>query len=158
MMDGDAYRDMTHAEMQQVIWRRVAAFAEYANVEQRLPNGKIADVFYQVGAVTVIVEVKTLLKASLIENAWNKYNGHCDYLAIAAPPQLMPLTSGEVLTGWRQEQHDRVGLWWVQWNGIVEVRPAVRLKTQMPGLSVVLDPALSPFAVIGSPACTAHRA
>jgi hypothetical protein len=156
-MDGDAYRDMTHYEMQQFVWRKVARFADYANIEQRLSNGKIADVFYQVGRVTVIVEVKALLKQSLIDAAWQKYHDQCHYLAIASPPQLVHSDQAQLIGGWNSERLDRVGLWWVSWEGITEIRPACRLNVKTPGHVVHMSQASSPFTVIASPGCTAHR-
>src|SRR5215212_6419834 len=132
-MVGDAYRDMSPTEMQQIIWRRVARFADYAKVEQRLSNGKIADVFYQVGQTTVIVEVKTMLRSSLIEATWRKYQSVCDYLAIASPPQLVFEDQRQTWSNWEDERIARVGLWWVDWLGITEIRPACRLDVKTPG-------------------------
>lgn len=156
-MDGDAYQDMTHYEMQQVVWRKVAAFADYANIEQRLQNGKIADVFYQVGPKTIIVEVKKVLRQSLIESTWEKYRTQCDYLAVACPPQLVQPSQAPLLGSWRDELIGRVGIWWVDWLGITEIHPAYCLKAKTPGLKVCLSRASSPFTAIGSPACTADK-
>jgi hypothetical protein len=156
-MDGDAYRDMTHAEMQQVIWRKVAGFADYANVEQRLSNGKIADVFYQVGQITVIVEIKAILKESLIESAYVKYNKVCNYLVVASPPSLIRGDQVHQPSSWEDERISRVGLWWVEWHGITEIRPARRLDAKTPGHVAVMSRASSPFAVIASPGCTARK-
>lgn len=153
-MYGDAYRDMTHTEMAQFIWQKVVKFADYANTEQRLPNGKIADVFYQVGQTEVIVEVKTELKQSLIEAAYRKCSGCCHYLAVACPPQLCGNDSAPLLTSWSSEQIDAVGIWWVEWQGLTQVRPAARLDVKTPGRIVQMSPASSPFTVIGSPPCT----
>lgn len=153
-MYGDAYKDPSHAEMQQLIWRRVATFADYANVEHRLSNKKIADVYYQCGATIIIVEVKTILKDTLITDAWRKYHSHCNYLVIACPPQPRHDDCGSLVAGWVNEQLMRVGIWWVDWSGIRECRPACRLDTKMPGRMVRMAPALAPFTVIGSPACT----
>lgn len=155
-MDGDAYRDMTHYEIQQYLWRKVAPFADYANIEQRLPNGKKADVFYTVGQVRVVVEVKTLLKHSLIESAWEKYNECCDYLAIACPARPIFQDGGPQLLSWRQERINRVGIWWVEWHGVTEARRAARLDVKTPGRIVVMSRALSPFTVIASTGCTAQ--
>lgn len=156
-MDGDAYRDMSHGEMQQLIWRKVAMFADYANIEQRLPNGKVADVFYQVGQVTVIVEVKIILKESLLQNAWNKYAAHCQYLAIASPPQSYYDEREYQYSGWQSERLKRIGIWQMQWTGITEVRRASRLDVKTPGHVVHMSPAFTPFAVIASPGCTARE-
>jgi hypothetical protein len=153
-MNGDAYRDMMHEDMKQLIWRKVAPFSDYANVEQRLPNGKIADVYYQVGTITVIVEVKTILKQSLIENAYNKYADYCDYLAIACPPQLCYNDGPPLLSDWRAERLDMVGIWWVEWHGLTQIRPACRLDVKTPGRLVHMALALSPFTVIAAPGCT----
>lgn len=156
-MDGDAYRDMSHSEMQQLIWRSVAGFADYANVEQRLNNGKIADVLYQVGQITVIVEIKTLVKESLIEAAYNKYADQCNYLAIACPPQLIHNDITPAWSSWRDHRYNSVGLWWVAWTGLTEIRPACRLRVKTPGHVVLMGRASSPFTAIGSPACTADE-
>lgn len=155
-MYGDAYRDMSHYEMQQLIWRAVAKFADYANIEQRLSNGKLADVFYQVGNVTVIVEVKTQLKQSLIQSAWQKYSQHCHYLAYACPFQLCHHDQAPLLSAWTEERISRVGIWFCDWTGLTEQRRCCRLDIKTPGHVVHMAPAWSPFAVIGSPACTAR--
>lgn len=155
-MDGDAYRDMSHYDMQQFIWRKVAPFADYANIEQRLPNGKIADVFYQVGQINVIIEVKTLIKDSLIQAAFRKYWDQCHYLAIACPPQLCYQDRAPLLPSWQEARFDKVGLWWVDWRGITEIRPACRLDVKTPGHVVHMSRASSPFAVIASSGCTAR--
>ena len=156
-MDGDAYRDMSHSEMQQFIWQKVQAFADYANIEQRLPNNKKADVFYQVGQIRVIVEVKTIVRQSLIEIAWEKYNTQCDYLVIASPAQLIGQDCGPQLSNWRNAQLDRIGLWWVSWLGISEIRPACRLDVKTPGHVIHMSRASSPFTVNATPGCTAPR-
>ncbi len=154
-MNGDCYRDMSHYEMQQFIWRKVAAFADYANIEQRLSNGKIADVFYQKGQTTVIVEVKTKVSEYLIESTWRKYKSECDYLAIASPPEPLGNLHEMGWGAWNDGRIIRVGLWWVEWTGIMEIRPACRLDVKTPGLMVRMSRASSPFAVIGTPPCTA---
>jgi DNA repair protein MmcB-like len=156
-MDGDAYRDMSHAEMQQVIWRKVAGFASYANIEHRLSNGKIADVYYQVGEVRVIVEVKTIVRDSLIKAAWKKYHTVCDYLVIASPPQLIHQDEPPRMSGWPNDRVERIGFWWVEWTGITEIRPACRLDVKTPGHEVVMSRASSPFTVIAAPGCTANE-
>ncbi len=154
-MDGDAYRDMSHAEIQQLVWRKVAEFADYATVEQRLQSNKIADVFYQVGRITVIVEVKTILRQSLIDDAWRKYRGACDYLVIASPPRLVVSDQAQLIPSWEDERIARVGIWWVSWQGITEIRPACRLNVRTPGHVVHMSRASSPFTAIGTPPCTA---
>lgn len=156
-MSNDLYRDMTHSEIQEMLLRIVSGFADYANIEQRLDNGKKADVFYQCGPTTVIIEVKTLLRESLIESAWRKYRQHCNYLAIACPPQRVYNDRAAPLTGWTNEQINRIGIWNVSWEEIREVRPCCRLDVLTPGRVVHMAPASSPFAVIGSPACTAPK-
>jgi|SRR6185295_10625921 len=123
-MDGDLYRDMTHTEIQQMIWRKVAAFSSFADVEYRLPNGKVADIFYRVGDTRVIVEVKTIIKQSLIESAWTKYTSQCDYLVVAGPEQPILDDKLPPLWGWQSESVRSVGIWWVSWLGVTEFRPA----------------------------------
>lgn len=156
-MYGDAYRDMTHYEIQQMLWRKVAMFADYANVEQRLPNGKRADVFYQCGATTIIIEVKIQLKESLFHDTWERYSHHCDYLVMAAPPQLIADDSWGGVSMWQGARTDKIGIWLVDWERIVQARPACRLRTVTPGHVVHMAPAWSPFTVIASPGCTADE-
>ena len=156
-MDGDAYRDPSHYEIQQLIWRKVAQFADSAAVEYRLPNGKIADILYRVKATTVIVEVKTIVRQSLIERAWKKYNTQCDYLVIASPPQLVRIDHMSEVASWEDDRIMRIGLWWVDWLGITEIRRANRLGVKTPGQSAVPDRASTPFTVIASPGCTVQR-
>lgn len=155
-MEGDAYRDMTHYEIQQFIWRKVAKFADYANIEQRLENGRKADVYYQVGRTTVIVEVKHVLKESLFDQAWGKYAAYCDYLVMAGRPQLVTDDQYQPLSIPRRMSLLRIGVWLVDWSGISEVRPACRLQAVTLAHAIRMSPALSPCTVIGSSACTAH--
>jgi DNA repair MmcB-like protein len=156
-MDGDAYRDMSHGDMQQLIWRKAASFADFAQVEYKLPNGCKADVYYTVQGTSVIVEVKTAIWDYLIEDAYNKYASYCHYLAIACPPQLCAQRVWEPVHGWTSQRLQMVGVWWCQWEGLTEIRPACRLDVETPGHVVHMAPAFSPFAVIGSPPCTARK-
>jgi hypothetical protein len=155
-MDGDAYRDMSHIEIQRLILSQVTQFADYAVMEAKLSNGKVADIYYKVGETTIIIEVKTILKQSLIESAWKKYSQHCHYLAIACPPQQCQADRPQLFGCWTDPNIERVGIWWVQWDGISEVRPACRLDVKTPGKAIAWSPASSPFAVIASPGCTAR--
>jgi len=126
-VDGDLYRDMTHREMQQLIWRSVADFADYAAIEYKLQNGKIADIFYTVANTRIIIEVKTIIKQSLIESAWQKYRSQCDYLVIAGPEQPILDDKLHLMWGWHEKSVRDVGIWFVSWLGVTEFRAACRL-------------------------------
>lgn len=120
--------DLTHREIVQVIVRHIEKIAENVNVEYRLPNNRIADIYWEMMGVKFIAEAKTILKASLIQAAYGKYSNYCDYLILATPPEQEPmLTTNDLLT-WRSEALDRVGLWHVTWMGIFEQRPARGLR------------------------------
>lgn len=155
-MYGDLYREPTHTEMQQLIWFSVDRFADKAEIEERLPNGRIADIIYTFHNTTVIVEVKTELKQSLIQRAYNKYYAYCDYLVMATPERYIRHEARKAPLSWRDTHSEAVGIWRVTWEGIEELHPA----SAMPGRraaagQTVLRP-LPSFAVIGSPACTAR--
>ena len=150
----EANNDMSHYEMQQFLWRRVARFADYARTEQRLPNNKKADVLYQVGPTTIIIEVKATLKESLFENAYRKYANYCDYLVIATPPQFASQSRRSPLSITANAALDKIGVWLVDWLEIWEDRPACRLQMQAPAATVRMPPAWSPCTVIASPGCT----
>lgn len=120
-MDGDAYKDMSHYEMQQFLWRTIAPIADYAKIENMLPNGKIADVWCVIGGTRYIIEVKTRLKYSLIESAWRKYHEQCDYLILCVPPQEFHDDSAPLLSGWPDKRFERVGIWFCDWSGVRQV-------------------------------------
>lgn len=156
-MCNDAYKDMTHGEMQQMLWRSVAVFADFAATEFKLPNGRIADVIYRVGKTRVIIEVKTFLKESLIYEAVCKYAQHCDYLVMATPPQLLQDDVTRPLSIAVSPLIECVGIWLVTWDGPTEARPARNLREPKRGPVLRPAPVPTPSAAIGSPACTADQ-
>lgn len=75
-----------HSELEQTVLTYLWNQNIRTLVNYRLPNGRIADIIYQqqTGEIN-IVEVKTLLTDSLVQNAITKYQYYCHKLHIAAP-------------------------------------------------------------------------
>lgn len=126
----EANRDMSHYEMQKFVWRRATTFADHAQIEKSLANGRKADVYFEWNGERAIVEVKTQLKDSMIENAWLKYSSQCDYLAIACPPGSYQKDDGGLVEGWKNTKLLKIGVLWVDWEGITVIHPARRLGKQ----------------------------
>jgi hypothetical protein len=124
-MDNEPYHDLTHNEACDLIadFKRREGYT--VEREFTLPNGRIADVI--TGGSTQnfeIIEVKTILRASLIEMAMLKYFPHCHRLWIAIP-ELDFATIEAAKSGARwAELQDRVGLIGVYRDALVEVRRA----------------------------------
>lgn len=114
----EANLDMSHYEMQQVIWRNAASYADFADIEHRLANGKIADVYYENGETRVIIEVKSSLRDSLIKEVYDKYAEYCDYLVIAMPPHYPSSPCFEPLSIGIGDKYMKVGIWFVDWLGV----------------------------------------
>lgn len=85
-MDNEPYRILSHdATVTQVLeLKRRAGGASY--MEFPLPDGKVADVAWlDANEDVYIFEVKTTYKASLAQNAYEKYWRFCNYLFLVVP-------------------------------------------------------------------------
>jgi hypothetical protein len=120
--------DMTHSEIQNYVADRLRLLYDEVRTEQRLDNGKIADVHARIGHVTMIVEVKTVLRSSLILSAFQKYAAECSYLVVATPCMLEYDDSNHGTIAWANHQLQKVGLWQVDWLGIKEMRAPTCLR------------------------------
>jgi len=146
--------DPTHSEMKQLLWRCLAPWVDDVKLEHRLPNGRIADLFYWYRDITVIIEVKTILRDSLARIALEKYGDHADYLIIACPAQFLPADWIEPATAGWPSQNERFGLWFVDWQRVTEIQRAQPLKTRTaehPPKAARPSPSST---VIGSAPCT----
>ncbi len=131
-MDNEPYRDLTHNEACDLL----AGFLRQQQIhvfrEQPLPSGKIADILYFDRSMDIsIVEVKTVLKASLVDQAWDKYKPWCHRLYVAVPN----LTRSEVdcapwIVQWRNTR-SRLGVIGVYRDRVHIIRSAHRFA--MPG-------------------------
>lgn len=153
-MCSPANADPTHSEMKQLLWRRLAPWVDDIKVEHRLPNGRIADIYYWYREITVIIEVKTILRDSLARIALEKYSEHADYLVIACPTQLLPADWVEPATAGWPSGSERLGLWFVDWHRIIEVQQAQPLKTITAGHAPSTDRPSPSSTVIGTAPCT----
>ena len=154
-MCNPANLDMTHNEMRQLIWRRVAEFADFAHVERVLENRNRADVYYGYKGVRIIVEIKTTLRQKWLEDAYKKYHTQCDYLILATPDRYMQLDIEDGCYHWRDRKADAVGIWTVTWLGIEERHPASAMPQKRAADGAPVLRPLPSLAVIGSPACAA---
>jgi hypothetical protein len=145
---------MTHKEIQDEIKFLLQGVAVNIETEYKLPNGKIADVYCEVEGIQVIVEVKTELKQSLLENILTKYGDQCDILIVATPPTYHHLKENEIPLSWPNEQVERIGIWHIDWLNLIVMRQPQRLERKKTGClnRGSLSPSLS--TVIGPPACT----
>lgn len=114
--------------MQKLLLRTISVKTGFVRSEWKLPNERIADVYYVDKGIVHIIEVKTELKDSLIVEAFSKYSKYCDYLYIAAgrQPYIRELGSLEMLC-WKRAI-DKVGIMLVQWDSITVLRPASVLE------------------------------
>jgi hypothetical protein len=122
-----ANSDLTHSEMISVITDKVKEVADFVYTEHRLSNKKIADIYMEISGIKFIIEVKAIYRNSLILNAYEKYAVLCDYLIVAAPPSMITNDTVRQPLAWLDSRIARVGLWWVDWTGVIEMRPPARL-------------------------------
>lgn len=127
-MINEANGDMKHDEMVCFIWHELDRQGYYVEKEQRLKNGRIADIIAEHDDGTTIVEVKSIFKMSLLEAAYGKYADLCDVLIVAAPPQRALYFASHSLITWPHDKVERIGLWQVTWDGIESLRPPKRLR------------------------------
>jgi hypothetical protein len=96
--------------------------------EQRLPNGKVADLLVrEVNGDLSIYEVKTELKASLIEAAQNKYAMFCHRLYIAIPHLTLTYLEDQSDVGAWRSGRELVGVVGVYREAMAIFRTAQRI-------------------------------
>jgi hypothetical protein len=122
----DAYT--LHALMQLALTLNIQAWADKIQVEHRLKNNNIADIYFQWSGYELIIEVKTEYKVSLIEKAISKYWSQCDFLLFAAPAQQIPQVPDRQTTSWDNPSVEKVGLIAIRNSGLKLIRPPERLK------------------------------
>jgi|1186.fasta_scaffold39441_1 hypothetical protein len=124
----EANRDLTHSEMQSVVAAELRKLWEVVETEYRLPNGRIADIFAECNGMALIVEVKTSIKTSIIQEVYRKYSRHCDYLVIASPFQLEDESQIHAGLGWADFELKKIGRWFVSWHEITALRSPALLR------------------------------
>lgn len=124
----EANRDLTHSEMQSVVAAELRKLWDNVETEHRLPDGRIADVYAEYDGTKIIVEVKTSLRPSLIQEVYRKYREHCDYLIIATPFQLLYEDATHASLGWCNFELKKIGRWFVDWHEITSLKQPERLR------------------------------
>jgi len=157
-MCNPANHDMSHSEMQSVLLKTLRPISQYIEREYKLPNQKIADIYCEIREAKVILEVKTVLKTSLMESALRKYGTQCDLLIMCTPPTLQIDDTWMLLDRWPSEALDRIGIWHVDWLSIVAARMPRALHSNATGRPDTGSLSPSLCAAIGTPACTAGKA
>jgi len=93
-----------------------------------LSNGRIADIYFTFMDERIIIEVKTILKHSIITEAITKYWNQCDYLIIAAPPpQFTKPTELDQIT-WSSPIEEKIGLLHISGKGLFLAKHPQRLR------------------------------
>lgn len=91
--------------------------------EYRLPNNKIADVYYQDEMGEVIIECKTMLIPSMILCAWRKYSEFCNLLIIAGPERNIRAAAHESASFQWRTLPEAIGYAIADWEGYRIVTP-----------------------------------
>jgi hypothetical protein len=120
-----------HRLMKNIVYMNVLSWGVHVETEMQLKNKRIADIYFQWQGAEYIIEVKSLYKHSLIENAVEKYYGQSDFLVMAFPPDELPTGLQHGTGSWRTPLVDRVGLIEVGGGGIKLIRcpQSMRRKT-----------------------------
>jgi hypothetical protein len=108
-----------HQCMQLVLASNIARWADWHDTEVRLSNGYIADIKFQWNRMDWIIEVKTILKSSIVENAISKYRTQCDFLLIAAPGSQYKDQEMATELKWISPIAEKIGYLEVNPSGIV---------------------------------------
>jgi hypothetical protein len=127
-INGAHARVALHTELMQAVLNNVRHWVPDVQNGYRLSNGKIADIYFKWMGEQVIIEVKTVLKPSIIQEAISKYYNQCDFLIIAAPPpQFREATFLDPLL-WVSPIEKRIGNLWVEGDSVQLHRPPLRLR------------------------------
>lgn len=125
---GEHPRVALHTELMQAVLNNVRQWVPDVHDGYRLSNGRIADIYFKYMGEQVIIEVKTVLKPSIIQEAIGKYYNQCDFLIIAAPPpEFREATFLDPLL-WVSPIEKRIGNLWVKGNSVLLHRPPLRLR------------------------------
>lgn len=119
--------ELSHSEICERLVKQAQNFADKVEREYRLPNKKIADLYFQYSRMSVIVEVKTIIKESYIIETYEKYHEHCHFLYVAAPPQKVFDVRKGFFSILPARPQDKIGIWFVDWLGVTWYRDAMRL-------------------------------
>ena len=90
-MDNEPYRDLGHHEAAELLAELLRSAGNMVQREFWLPDGRIADLFWVTPEkYLVIAEVKLELKASLLDQAMEKYSRWCHRLWFVVPHLDLP--------------------------------------------------------------------
>lgn len=108
-----------HRCMQLALASNIAIWADWSDTEVRLSNGYIADIKFEWMNLDWIIEIKTVLKPSIIEDAISKYRTQCDFLLIAAPRAQYQNEEVTMELRWISPVAEKIGYLEVDPEGIV---------------------------------------
>jgi hypothetical protein len=129
-MNGVNVRILAHQLLVELVWANVSQWAENAERERTLPNGKIADIYFEEMGYRVIIEVKTQLKQSIVDDVIRKYWSACDFLIIAAPEDQFPKPTVLDALLWETQLDKRIGHLRIGANGVRLTRPPQMLHAK----------------------------
>jgi hypothetical protein len=127
-MINECNKDMTHEEIKKFLVYLLGLARIKTKTEARLQNGKIADIFYVDKAGEHIIEVKSRIKTTDMEEALKKYREMCDYLTIAHPPSPLHAVPGDWHPAWSTPAARLLGRIEVDWAGLRIIRHPARLR------------------------------
>lgn len=104
--------------MQNILYEGIILWGSRVAKEWRLPNGNIADIYFEYGGYSVIIEVKTEFKVSLLEQARDRYYGQSDFLYVAIPEGTVPQHLIDIKPSWASAIMSQVGLIQVGRSGV----------------------------------------
>lgn len=123
-MSTNLYTDPTHNEMKSLIKMHLSGLTACIKLEEKLPNGRIADVVIDTIGGRIIVEVKPFVKYAYLASAYGKYYGQANAVYLASPmPRYIDEKVSDLL-GWSSAAVATVGILCVGWDGLTIVRPA----------------------------------
>jgi hypothetical protein len=117
-----------HRLIKDALYTNIGTWSSEVKKECQLSNGKIADIWFRFKDDIGVVEVKTVYKVSLIENAFSKYHNQCTLLFVAFPEGEIPASALLSHMHWERPGVWKVGLLEVGNDGISLRRCPERLE------------------------------
>ncbi len=111
-------RTPLHDLLIEAVYGNVIQWASNVRREWRLPNNTKADIIMNVEGYEIIIEVKSILKPSIMDQAIAKYYRYCEYLIIAAPPSQFYQPSLENKLHWTTPLQKKIGKLVIKKNGL----------------------------------------
>lgn len=123
-------RTVMHTRLVDAVYSNVIRWVEHPRREWKLPNGKIADILFDYLGYEIIIEIKSVLKQSVINDAISKYWSQCDLLIIAAPTGQFPKSPDRSELLWGDGMADKIGHLEIADSGLRLTRPPSLLRPE----------------------------